>query len=329
VQHQLPLGQDLPQRRRVLGEAVHQVGEGAAVDGVARQAEQADAVGARVEAGRLQVQPDQGGFVQGGGHHPAKRRGLFSHLGVLPGTIAGNPSATSRGKTRGTCDLSRPTGGLVVGRASRMTRREPDTDHLLDRAVRGDGAARQELLSRHRARLRAMVAARLDRRLAARLDPSDVVQEALAEAARRLDDYLRDRPLLFYPWLRQLAWDRLVKEHCAHLVRARRSVRREAPDVLGLPDESVAELAQRLADSASSPSRHAERVELQGRVRAVLARLGAADREVLVLRYLEQLPLREVAAVLGVSQSAVKMRHFRALERLQALLEAEHEDNQP
>jgi RNA polymerase sigma-70 factor (ECF subfamily) len=210
-----------------------------------------------------------------------------------------------------------------------MTGLEPDTDQLLDRAGRGDGAARQQLLTRHRARLLALVAARLDRRLAARLDPSDVVQEALAEAARRLDDYLRERPLPFYPWLRQLAWDRLAKEHVAHLTRARRSVRREEPGVLGLPDESVAELARRLASSVSSPSRHALRVELQGRVRAALALLGAVDREVLVLRYLEQLPLREVAAVLGVGASAVKMRHFRALERLRALLEAGQEDNQP
>jgi RNA polymerase sigma-70 factor (ECF subfamily) len=210
-----------------------------------------------------------------------------------------------------------------------MTRLEPDTDQLLDRASHGDGIARQQLLTRHRARLRAMVAARLDRRLAARLDPSDIVQEALAEAARRLDDYLRQRALPFYPWLRQLAWDRLVKEHRAHLARAKRSVRREEPGLLGLPDESVAELAQRLASSTSSPSRHALRVELQTRVQAALALLSAADREVLVLRYLEQLPLREVAAVLGVSELAVKMRHFRALERLRALLETEHPEDQP
>jgi RNA polymerase sigma-70 factor (ECF subfamily) len=210
-----------------------------------------------------------------------------------------------------------------------MTRLEPDTDQLLDHASHGDDSARQQLLTRHRARLRAMVAARLDRRLAARLDPSDIVQEALAEAARRLDDYLRRRPLPFYPWLRQLAWDRLVKQHGAHLARAKRSVRREEPGVLGLSDESVAELAHRLASSASSPSRHALRVELQVRVRAALARLSEADREVLVLRYLEQLPLREVAAVLGVGESAVKMRHFRALERLRALLEAGHEEDQP
>ena len=200
---------------------------------------------------------------------------------------------------------------------------------ITDRLQAGKPVDIEAYMARHRARLRAMVAARLDRRLAARLDPSDIVQEALAEAASKLDDYLRERPLPFYPWLRQLAWDRLAKEHAAHLTRARRSVRREEPGVLGLPDESVAELAQRLADSASSPSRHALRVELQGRVRAALALLSEADREVLVLRYLEQLPLREVAAVLGVGESAVKMRHFRALERLRALLEGEHEEDQP
>src|SRR3954468_20220302 len=86
-----------------------------------------------------------------------------------------------------------------------------DTEELLDRAGQGDGEARQRLLARHRYRLRQMITVRLDRRLAARGDPSDIVQEALADAARGLDDYLRDRPLPFYPWLRRFAWERLVE----------------------------------------------------------------------------------------------------------------------
>ena len=81
----------------------------------------------------------------------------------------------------------------------------PDTDHLIEQASQGDNRARQELLARHRRRLRRMIEVHFDRRLAARVDPSDVVQEALVEAARLLDTYLRDRPLPFYPWLRQLA----------------------------------------------------------------------------------------------------------------------------
>ena len=77
----------------------------------------------------------------------------------------------------------------------------PDTDQLLERSAAGDSGARDQLLGRHRDRLRRMVDARLDRRLAARLDPSDVVQDVLLEAAHRLPDYLKDRPMPFYPWL--------------------------------------------------------------------------------------------------------------------------------
>jgi len=85
-------------------------------------------------------------------------------------------------------------------------RKEPDTEVLLARAAAGDRAARDGLLERFRPRLRQLVGLRLDRRLAARLDPSDVVQESLAEAAAKLDAYLRTRPLPFYPWLRGWPW---------------------------------------------------------------------------------------------------------------------------
>ena len=87
----------------------------------------------------------------------------------------------------------------------------PDSDELVRRSAAGDESARQQLLARHRSRLRQMIAVRLDRRVLARLDPSDVVQEVLMEAHKKLDGYLRDRPLPFYPWLRQIAWQRLVK----------------------------------------------------------------------------------------------------------------------
>jgi RNA polymerase sigma-70 factor (ECF subfamily) len=46
----------------------------------------------------------------------------------------------------------------------------------------------------------------------------------------------------------------------------------------------------------------------------------SAIREVLVLRYLEQMSLADIAAVLQISENAVKSRHARALLRLEALL---------
>ena len=200
-----------------------------------------------------------------------------------------------------------------------MTSAQNDTRDLLERTARGDGAARQDLLGRHRDRLRRMVAVRLDPRLAPRVDPSDIVQEALTDAALRLDDYLREPPLPFYPWLRQFAWERLVKAHRRHLRSQRRSVTREEP--MPLPDESVRQLARRLLADDTSPSRRLIRDERRAELRAALAALDPRDREILVLRHLEQMETAEVAAVLGLNEGAVRTRQYRALLRLRALLE--------
>src|SRR6516225_11967076 len=120
-----------------------------------------------------------------------------------------------------------------------------DTEQLLEQVAAGDSSARDQLLQRYRRRLRRMVAVRFDPRLAARVDPSDVVQETLAEAAVQLDRYLQERPLPFYPWLRQMAQRRLIELHRRHVQARRRSVtREEAAD--GLPGRPAVALAERL-----------------------------------------------------------------------------------
>jgi RNA polymerase sigma-70 factor (ECF subfamily) len=194
-----------------------------------------------------------------------------------------------------------------------------DTEELLDLAALGDDAARQQLLAHHRERLRRMVAARLDRRLSARVDPSDVVQEALADAAANLDAYLRDRPLPFYPWLRGFAWDHLMKVHRHHIKSQRRSITRE--EAWSMPDESAQQLANRLLARSTNPVGRLVRDELRDRIRSALAMMPEVDREVLVMRHLEHLKIAEIAAVMGISEGAVKVRHLRALRRLKALLE--------
>jgi RNA polymerase sigma-70 factor (ECF subfamily) len=202
-----------------------------------------------------------------------------------------------------------------------MARHHPDTEELVERSSQGDASARQQLLGRHRQRLRGMVLLRLDRRLAARIDPSDVVQEALADAAQKLSDYLRERPVPFYPWLRRVAWEHLVRLHQQHLAAGKRSVRRE--EQWALPDHSALELAKRVLAPGTSPSKHLLRQELRRRVQEALEHLAERDREVLLLRYLEGLSTREAAAVLGITEGAVKVRHLRALERLRRLLGAD------
>jgi len=210
-----------------------------------------------------------------------------------------------------------------------MAEAEPDTDALLDRAAAGDGEARNRLLARHRRRLRRLIAVRLDRRLAARVDPSDVVQESLAEADRRLDAYLAERPVPFYPWLRRLVLERLIDLHRRHIRSQKRSVRREAALDVPLSDESLRDLAEHLLDTGSSPSAGLQRDEERARLADLLGRLPDGDRELLVMRHLEHLSVRDIAAVLGISEGAVKVRQVRALARLRGLLGPLNEESPP
>src|SRR5688572_17076663 len=120
--------------------------------------------------------------------------------------------------------------------------KDADTEELLNRTSAGDETARQQLLLRHRARLRKMVALRMDRRLLGRFDPSDIVQEVLAEAAEKLDGYIAERPLPYYPWLRQIADDHLVELHRRHVKAKKRAIGREERWDIALPNESALEL---------------------------------------------------------------------------------------
>lgn len=191
------------------------------------------------------------------------------------------------------------------------------TAQLLEIAATGEADAIDRLLDQHRDQLRRMVVRRIDRRLAARVDASDVVQDALIEAAQRLTEYLCDRPVAFYPWLRRIAMERLVDLFHLHVTAQKRTVNRETSNaklsrlstVKSLPNEIVETPSGYLADQES-----------QERLRLGLELLSPKDREVLVLRDIRQHSVAEVACILSVSEGAVKMRRLRAILRLRQLI---------
>jgi RNA polymerase sigma-70 factor (ECF subfamily) len=173
--------------------------------------------------------------------------------------------------------------------------RHDDVESLLDRAAEGDSTAADRLLSLHRTRLRSMITLRLDRRISARVDP----------------------------------WEKIVHVHRQHLMAQARAVTREEHCQDVLPDESVLDLGRRLLAPGASPSQRVLEQELKTRVRAALGQLAPRDREVLVLRFLEQLSLEETAATLEISLDAVKSRQRRALEHFGVLLGDAFSGNPP
>ncbi len=195
-----------------------------------------------------------------------------------------------------------------------------DTDTMLNLAAGGDSEAVHSLMERHRADLARMVSVRMDPRVRGRIDPSDVIQETLTLASQRLSQYVAERPLPFYPWLRQIAWEALLKEHRRHVYAAKRSVAREQRSRPKLSDASVHGLAQQIVGSVESPSGAAMRTEMSQRLRRALDALRESDQEVIILRYLEHMSSRDIGAVLGISEAAVNMRMMGAIERIRKVL---------
>jgi RNA polymerase sigma-70 factor, ECF subfamily len=202
-----------------------------------------------------------------------------------------------------------------------MTDNSTETLELIDRVRAGEVDALNALFTRHRERLRRMVDIRMDRRLQARIDASDVLQEAYLEVIQRLDEYLRNPKLPLFLWLRLVVGQRLMTLHRRHLGAQQRDAGREVSLFReALPAASSAALAAQLMGKFTSPTQAAMRAERMLRLQEALNALDPIDREVLSLRHFEELTRTEAAQVLGITEAATAKRYVRAMKRLTNLL---------
>ena len=205
-----------------------------------------------------------------------------------------------------------------------MTHDRSVIEEHMTRAIAGDENARHALLDLYRDDLRRMVDARLDRRLSVRVDASDVVQDALVDAWRRMDEYFHDQPLPFLAWLRQIVNERIIDTHRRHVSSQRRGVGREvaAP---AITNESAVVIARELFANDTSPSNRLARKEFHAQLKDAILSLPDKDREILVMRHIEQLDTAQIAEALNITPGAVKARLLRALLRLRQVMGPDQE----
>ena len=192
-----------------------------------------------------------------------------------------------------------------------------ETEELLLNARQGQRDAVEQLMERHRQSLERMVRGRLNRAVARRVDVSDVVQETLLTASKRMAEYVRDPRMPFHAWLRQIARDRLNDVYRRQLAD-KRSVANEQ-SVGGEGSDFVPPTAL-VRDAELTPAEAMLRQEFAERFSAAVETLSEADREIIFMRHSEQLTNSEAAELLGLSQPAAAMRYLRALRQLKAIL---------
>ena len=196
------------------------------------------------------------------------------------------------------------------------------TVELLAKAKDGNDDAINELMDRHRNSLRQLVRMRLDQKIQKRVDVSDVVQDVLVEANRRLQRYIENPVMPFHLWLRQIAKDRIIDAHRRHRVSAKRSVDRE--QALVAPrgyDQSSIQLANLLGDQRLTPAAAALQQEMAKKVEEAIGLLEEKDCEIIVMRHYEHLTNQEIGKVLNLTEPAASMRYLRAIRRLRTVMQ--------
>lgn len=200
------------------------------------------------------------------------------------------------------------------------TQQQQDELSLCESAVAGNRSALGQLLSRYRPALGRMIRIRMPPALAGRLDGSDIVQEAMIEAARAIPGFQVDPERPFYIWLRQIACNKLLEAQRNHMATHKRDVGREVSLDQRQPSPDRTVMADVLVSSITSPSQSAIRREFRTLLEAQLAELEPADQEVFVLRHFEQLSVRDTAEVMGISKSAAGKRYLKVLDHLRQTL---------
>jgi RNA polymerase sigma-70 factor, ECF subfamily len=174
-------------------------------------------------------------------------------------------------------------------------RRTPDHE-LIVLARKGSTEAAEALFDRYWTHAwRAAYAVTANRSLA-----DDAAQEAMEKAFGALDGFDETRP--FAPWLKRIAVNRAID----HLRRGRR--------LEVLTDEETTFHTWEVGESADEDLR-------AWAVADAVAALGAGKRVVVVLHYWLDLPLEEVAGVLGLPIGTVASRLARAKDELRTVLE--------
>lgn len=173
-----------------------------------------------------------------------------------------------------------------------------DQEKIIARARRGDSDAFEQLVVAYREQVFRLAL----RMCGSEADADEVAQEAFLSAWKALPNFRGESQ--FSTWLYQLT------THAA-IDLMRREKRQIAAD-------DITEVSA--ADPAPSPQQQAEQSEQREIVRDAILQLAPEQREVVVLRFMEELSYEEIGAVLKLPSGTVKSRLNRAKAQLKEIL---------
>ena len=195
-----------------------------------------------------------------------------------------------------------------------MNAPDPTDEALVARYRRGDVDAFRTLVRRHQ---RALYNFAL-RQVRTPSVAEDIVQDVFVRIVQNVETFKEESR--FSTWAYTIA-----RNLCIDHLRKRVHRKHASLDAPADSEGEGAPLGERIAGSTMGADRTVIGKQLQTHIRAAVEALPEDQREVFLMRQVSELPFKEIAEIVGVSENTVKSRMRYALERLQAAL-AEFED---
>ena len=194
---------------------------------------------------------------------------------------------------------------------------DQDISNCLARARIAGDSERFELLEKYRNYLTFLARARTDRRLSSKVSDSDIVQETLIQAHRDFFQFRGQTEAELTSWLRAIMSNKkalLARRFYGSPARDPRLEVRFQDEF----DRSSQMLGRVFVDNRSTPSEHHAKRERAVLLADALAALPEHYREVVELRHIEGLKMREVAYAMGRSVDSVNKLWARAMIQLRS-----------
>ena len=187
---------------------------------------------------------------------------------------------------------------------------EPSDSDLARRGHAGDREALEELFGRYEKGLYGFV----NRFVGGAADPADVYQEVVLRAIENLGRF--NPKLSFRTWLFTLA-----ANYCKNILRSREQRGKfHMPSTHRANDDSEVDRMESAPDGAPGPDRRTESAEFVDALERELVNLPRLQREVFVLREVNDFSFKEIAAILKIPEATARSRMFLAVERLRVRL---------
>jgi RNA polymerase sigma-70 factor (ECF subfamily) len=190
---------------------------------------------------------------------------------------------------------------------------------LLVAARRGDRAALGQLFDAARQQLLDVASRGLPLAIRGRVGPSDIVQETAIDMQRDFARFSGSTAEELFAWLRSILNHNLIDAVRHHGLAAKRTLQRELP----LGDSRLAHVTQSLVVASHPPDASAIRKEDAADLHRTLARLPGDYRTVIWLRYWRGMSFDEIAVQMVRSKAAVRKLWHRAIQQLNAELQAD------